>query len=169
MSSIPVHSAIVLPLIVYNNDHQVYVAACSAIYHIMSSADCNGECMLWVCAGCVQPCPYTTGAVLEELAERGVGSTLEGLREHHDKHICLEWGCRALRTLIMDRYVMHCVILYVTMYVILYVMLYVTLCVIMCHALCHSVCNILCHIICVTITTVLIRRNTWRCVWRCLI
>ena len=50
VSSIPVHSDIVLPLIVYNNDPEVYVTVCSAIYHIMSSANCNGGCMLWVCA-----------------------------------------------------------------------------------------------------------------------
>lgn len=71
--------------------------------------------------------PSTIGAVLQELAERAVGSTLEGLREHRDDHICLEWGCRALRTLIMDRYVTHCVMLYVTHCVILYVTLCVTL------------------------------------------
>lgn len=100
------HSAIILPLIVYNNDEQVYVAVCSAIYHIMSSTDCNGACItvLWVCTASMP----ITGAVLEELAERAVGSTLEGLREHRNNHICLEWGCRALRTLIMDRYVTHC-------------------------------------------------------------
>jgi len=42
--SVPVHGGIILPLIVYNNDEQVYVAACSAIYHIMSSPHCNGVC-----------------------------------------------------------------------------------------------------------------------------
>ena len=60
-----------------------------------------------VSCGCVQGVfshtSYFAGAVLEELAERAVGSTLEGLRKHRDNHICLEWGCRALRTLIMDR------------------------------------------------------------------
>ena len=65
-------------------------------------------------------------AVLKELAERGVGSTLEGLREHHDKHICLEWGCRALRSLIMDRYI------------------------VLCHTVCHAVCRAVCHIVCNT-------------------
>lgn len=165
MYSIPVHSAIVLPLIVYNNDPQVYVAACSAIYHIMSSDDCNGGCMLWVCTGHVQlRLLLFAGAVLEELAERGVGSTLEGLREHRDNHICLEWGCRALRTLIMDRYVNHRVMLYVTL----------------CHAVCHTVCHAVCHTVsccvshcgcqyCYNNYTVLIRRSTWRCVWHCLI
>ena len=63
--------------------------------------------------------PPTIGAVLEELAERGVGSTLEGLREHRDNHVCLEWGCRALRSLIMDRYVTLCVMVYVTLCVII--------------------------------------------------
>lgn len=74
--------------------------------------------------------PLTIGAVLDELAERGVGSTLEGLREHRDNHVCLEWGCRALRSLIMDRYVTPYVIPFVILYVTLYVMPYVTLCVI---------------------------------------
>ena len=129
LSSVPVHSAIVLPLIVYYNDPQVYVAVCSAIYHIMSSADCKGRCVVGMCRVCGAT-PPTTGAVLQELAERAVGSTLEGLREHRENHICLEWGCRALRTLIMDRYVICCVILYVTLYVICCVMLYVTL---LCH------------------------------------
>ena len=59
----------------------------------------------------VRVCPYvppTAGGMLQELPERGVGSTLEGLREHHGNHVCLEWGCgcRALKTLIMDKYVM---------------------------------------------------------------
>ena len=87
--------------------------------------------------------PPTIGAVLEELAERGVGSTLEGLREHHNNHVCLEWGCRALRSLIMDRYLAT---LYVMLYVIPCVMLYVTLCVM----LYVIPCVILYVILCVT-------------------
>lgn len=81
--------------------------------------------------------------MLEELAERAVGSTLEGLREHRDEHICLEWGCRALRTLIMDRYVMYFVTLCV-MYVMVcvsctyFVTLYVMVCVTLCHILCNN-------------------------------
>lgn len=129
--SVPVHSAIILPLIVYNDDPQVYVAACSAIYHIMSNIDCNGECcvMLEVCSAT----PTIAVGVLDELSERGVGSTLEGLREHRDDDTCLEWGCRALRTLIMDK----CVHVYIIQYM-------------MCVIMCHIVCNIVCHTVTVT-------------------
>ena len=72
--------------------------------------------------------PPTVGAVPDELAERGVGSTLEGLREHHDDHVCLEWGCRALRSLIMDRYI------------------------VLCYAVCHVICHTACHVVCRTVS-----------------
>jgi len=84
-----------------------------------------------------------TGAVSEELAERAVGSTLEGLREHRNNHICLEWGCRALRILIMDRYVILCHTVCND------VIFCVIQCVMMCVILCHTMCNDM-YILCVT-------------------
>ena len=151
--SIPVHSDIILPLIVYNNDPEVYVEACSVIYHIMSSANCIGGCILWVCANMYTHDSWITGAVLEELAERAVGSTLEGLRKHHDNHTCLEWGCRVLRTLIMDRYALYTILCHIMQCCVSY---FVSRC--GCHILYYN------HYM-----TVLIKRNTWRCVQHCLI
>ena len=57
LCSVPVHSAIVLPLIVYNSDPQVYVAACSAIYHIMSIKMCTGKYEGGAGEAYVEPCP----------------------------------------------------------------------------------------------------------------